>query len=306
MNETFEARVIAAFGRHLRVQDASGQECAARPFGRALSPVCGDEVRCRHDTRHDGVYVLEILPRRTALYRTSARGAGEPVVANLSQLLIVLAPLPAPDLFVIDRYLAAAASVALPATLIVNKSDLGIDPEFGVELEAFSRIGYRWIACSVRSAAGIAALEELASTAVSALVGQSGVGKSSLVRQLIPAAEVEIGELVREEEGRHTTTASRMFALPRGGFLIDSPGVRDFAPAVDRLDERTLGFVEVQQLAPRCRFLDCRHMREPGCAVQAAVQAGSMHPRRYESYRRLRRLQEDLKAARGPERRGSR
>ena len=112
--------------------------------------------------------------------------------------------------------------------------------------------------------------------------------------------EVVIGELMREEEGRHTTTASRMFTLPGGGWLIDSPGVRDFAPAVDHLEPRTLGFPEVAQLAPGCRFADCRHMREPSCAVRAALEAGTLHPRRYESYRRLRRLQEDLIAARGP------
>src|SRR6201999_103042 len=123
------------------------------------------------------------------------------------------------------------------------------------------------------------------------------------VKRLIPNAEVETGSLVREEEGRHTTTASRLFNLPLGGHLIDSPGVRDFAPAVDRLDGRSLGFVEVERLAAHCRLKDCRHMREPGCAVQAGTENGGMSPRRYESYRRLRRLYEELTAARGPERR---
>jgi ribosome biogenesis GTPase len=135
---------------------------------------------------------------------------------------------------------------------------------------------------------------------VAALVGQSGVGKSSLVSALVPGLQIEIGELVRAEEGRHTTTAARLYELPQGAALIDSPGVRDFAPAVDALDERSLGFVEVERLAPGCRFADCRHMREPACAVQAAAQRGQMHPRRYESYRRLRRLREELTAARGP------
>jgi ribosome biogenesis GTPase len=132
-------------------------------------------------------------------------------------------------------------------------------------------------------------------------VGQSGVGKSSLIRRLVPLADIEVGELVREEEGRHTTTASRLFDLPGGGSLIDSPGVRDFAPAIDRLDSTHLGFIEVSRLAPGCRFADCRHMREPGCAVIAAVAAGTMSARRYESYRRLRRLFEQLTEARGPQ-----
>src|SRR6201999_1653387 len=102
------------------------------------------------------------------------------------------------------------------------------------------------------------------------------------------ALNVEVRELVREEEGRHTTTASRLFDLPDGGSLIDSPGVRDFAPAIDRLDRGHLGFIEVARLAPECRFADCRHMREPGCAVIAASEAGTMSAGRDERYRRVR------------------
>jgi ribosome biogenesis GTPase len=309
MGGTFEARVIAAYGRHLLVRDGTGTDWKARPFGRALAVVAGDAVRCRHDARHEEVHVIEVLPREHALYRSTLRGTAEAVVANLTQLLVVLAPVPKPDLFVVDRYLAAAASASLPATLIVNKADLGVDGDLAAELGAYQHIGYAYVGCVARpDKAGLPALPEqgleplaeLTGGQVSVLVGQSGVGKSSLVRRLVPTAEVAVGELMREEEGRHTTTASRMFTLPGGGWLIDSPGVRDFAPAVDHLEARTLGFPEVAQLAPGCRFADCRHMREPNCAVRAAVEAGSMHPRRYESYRRLRRLQEDLIAARGP------
>jgi ribosome biogenesis GTPase len=303
MSDTFDARVTATYGRHLLVREASGKELQARPFGRALTVVCGDNVRCRVDPHHDEVHVVEVLPRRTALYRSNLRGATEPVVANLSRLLVVLAPKPAPDLFVIDRYLAAAESNGIAGLLVVNKADLGINDELRAELDAYTAVGYRWLTCSVRSGAGIDSVLEVCAGGIAALVGQSGVGKSSLVGHLIPDAGVEIGSLVREEEGRHTTTASRLFDLPRGGHLIDSPGVRDFAPAVDRLDVRSLGFVEVERLAPQCRFSDCRHMREPSCAVRDASENGGMSPRRYESYRRLRRLYEELSAARGPERR---
>ncbi len=99
---------------------------------------------------------------------------------------------------------------------------------------------------------------------------------------------------MRDEEGRHTTTASRLYECAGGGRVIDSPGVRDFAPAIEDLDPATLGFREVAQLAPGCRFNDCRHMQEPGCAIRGAVEAGAMGERRYESYRRLRRLFEQL------------
>jgi len=303
MNDTFEARVTATFGRHLLVRDASGMELRARPFGRGLTVVCGDTVLCRTDPRHDELHVVELIPRRTALYRSNVRGITEPVVANLSRLLVVLAPVPTPDLFVVDRYLAAAASAGVAGTLVLNKKELGVDEELGAQLEAFAAVGYESLPCSVRTGEGIDAVLAICAGQIAALVGQSGVGKSSLVDRLAPNAEVEIGELVREEEGRHTTTAARMFSLPHGGHLIDSPGVRDFAPAVDRLDSRSLGFVEVERLAAECRFSDCRHMREPSCAVREATESGAMNPRRYESYRRLRRLYEELTAARGPERR---
>jgi ribosome biogenesis GTPase / thiamine phosphate phosphatase len=303
MNDSFEARVTATFGRHLLVRDAAGKELKARPFGRGLTVVCGDNVRCRAGPHHDEIHVVEIIPRKTALYRSNVRGVTEPVVSNLSRLLVVLAPVPVPDLFVVDRYLAAAESVGIAGLLVVNKAELGINAELGAQLEVFGAAGYRWVPCSVKTGEGIDTVLEICAGQDAALVGQSGVGKSSLVDRLIPGAEVEVGDLVREEEGRHTTTASRMFDLPHGGHLIDSPGVRDFAPAVDRLDGRSLGFVEVERLAPQCRFNDCRHMREPGCAVRDATENGGMSPRRYESYRRLRRLFEELTAARGPERR---
>ncbi len=300
MDTKFDALVIAAFGRHVLVRDKTGVEQKARPFGRNMTIVCGDTVRCEADSRHGQIHVVELLPRRSALYRSNARGGSEPVVANLSLLLVVMAPKPVPDLFVVDRYLAAATSGSVPATIVVNKRELGISDELRAELNAFSAVGYDWMECSVRSNEGTDALLDLCSGRVATLVGQSGVGKSSLVHLLAPLAEVEIGELVREEEGRHTTTASKLFDLPRGGHLIDSPGVRDFAPAVDKLDAGNLGFIEVAQLAPGCRFTDCRHMREPACAVRNAVESGKMSARRYESYRRLRRLHEELTQGRTP------
>jgi ribosome biogenesis GTPase / thiamine phosphate phosphatase len=300
MSDTLLGRVIATFGRHLLVRDAAGRELRARPFGRALTVVCGDEVRCRLDARHDEVHVIEVLPRRSALWRANARGGAEPVVANLTHLYVVLAALPAADFFIVDRYLAAATAAGIAATLVVNKSELGIDARMRGELEVYAAAGYEALECSAVTGDGLSALAaSLGPTSVAALVGQSGVGKSSLLRRLVPDAAVAVGELVRAEEGRHTTTASRLFELPGGAALIDSPGVRDFAPALESLDERSLGFVEIALLAPGCRFLDCRHMREPGCAVRAAAESGALAPRRYESYRRLRRLREELSAKRG-------
>jgi ribosome biogenesis GTPase len=296
--------VVATFGRHMTVRDAAGRRLPARPFGRSLAVVCGDEVMCRPDPLHDELHVVEVLPRRSALYRANLRGGTEPVVANLTRLLVVLAPVPVPDPFVVDRYLAAAESAQVGTTLVVNKEELGVDDALAAELAAWEQAGYGAVRCSARTGSGTdALLAALPPGATAALVGQSGVGKSSLIARVLPEERLAVGELVREEEGRHTTTAARLFDLPDQRSLIDSPGVRDFAPAIDSLDPRSLGFVEVERLSPGCRFPDCRHMREPGCAVRAALAAGKFHPRRYESYRRLRRLSEDLSSARGPERR---
>ena len=300
MTVAFDARVTAVFGRALLVREPGGAEHRARVRGRRLTVVCGDDVACEIDAAHGEVNVIEARPRRTALYRSNLRGESEPVVANVSRLFVVLAPKPVPDLFVVDRYLAAATSASIQATLVLNKRDLAIDSELQAELAAYAAAGSQTIACSARAGDGIDALLEASSHEVAALVGQSGVGKSSLIRRLIPEAEVQIGELMREEEGRHTTTTSRMFDLPRGGHLIDSPGVRDFAPAIDRLDARDMGFTEVARLAPGCRFQDCQHIREPNCAVRTAAESGALSARRYESYRRLRRLYDELVKARGP------
>jgi ribosome biogenesis GTPase / thiamine phosphate phosphatase len=302
--DEFEAEVIAAFGRHMLVRTGSG-ELRARPAGRKLSIVCGDRVRCQRDPKHDEVLIVEVLPRRTVLARANTRGDSEPVVANITQLVVVVASVPRPDFFVVDRYLCAATAAGIRGALAINKSDLETGGELQADFDAFRAAGYAQLHCSATHNQGLDGLRALLAGAVSVLVGQSGVGKSSLVRALLPLEDVTTGELMREEEGRHTTTASRAYQLDNagaapGGMLIDSPGVRDFAPAIDQLDGETLGFPEIDARAARCRFQDCRHLQEPGCAVIAAVETREMSARRYESYRRLRRLYADLVEARGP------
>jgi ribosome biogenesis GTPase len=300
--DAFEADVIAAFGRHLLVRNAAGEELRARPSGRKLSIVCGDRVRCEAERRNEAL-IVEVLPRKTLLARANLRGETEPVVANITQLVVVVAPLPAADFYIVDRYLCAATAAGIAGAIAVNKSDLEGDQIDDAELAAYSTAGYRHLSCSAKAGDGLEELQHTLAGEISVLVGQSGVGKSSLVSALLPELSIATGELMREEEGRHTTTASRAYPLELAtgaGTLIDSPGVRDFAPAIDQLDARTLGFPEVAGLSGSCRFLDCRHMQEPGCAVITAVETGALHARRYESYRRLRRRYADLVEARGP------
>jgi len=298
---SFTARVIAAYGRHLVVRDAQGNERAARPFGRKLQIVCGDQVSCEIDAHHDEAHVTAVLPRSSCLYRTNLRAAEEAVVANLTLMLVTVAPVPVPDLFMIDRYLAAAASAGIRASLVLNKCELPWPPELARELQSYAGVGYTHLAVSVKTGAGMESLRSACAGDMAAFVGQSGVGKSSLITHLVPGADIRTGELMlRRQEGTHTTTASHLYDLAGGGHLIDSPGVRDFAPALSRLEPTSLGFLEVAQYAPRCRFDDCRHLREPGCAVRAAAESGAISPRRYESYRRLRHLFETLGPEPGP------
>jgi ribosome biogenesis GTPase len=263
-------------------------------------------VHCERDRKHDELLIVEVLPRRTLLARANVRGESEPVVANISQLVVVVAPVPQPDWFIVDRYLCAATAAGISGAVAVNKADLVANKIDADELTALTRAGYAHLTCSATTREGLDTLRQLLAQGTSVLVGQSGVGKSSLVSALLPHADIETGLLVRDEEGRHTTTASRSYPLDSGGTLIDSPGVRDFAPAIEQLDSQTLGFPEVDQRAGQCRFQDCRHMQEPGCAVIGAVEAGELSARRYESYRRLRRRYEELIQTRGPGQRSRR
>jgi ribosome biogenesis GTPase len=288
------AEVIATYGRHLLIRDATGGAQKARPFGRALEVVCGDRVQ--YEQQGTDLLVTEVLPRVRVLRRSTLRGRGEPIAANLTQLAVVLAPLPMPDLYMLDRYLCAAECAQLRPLVVVNKDDI---PETGALREALTNheaLGYDVLSVTATAGAtGVQSLQRALAGHTTIFAGQSGVGKSSLTRLVTDEAiDIAVGELMREEEGRHTTTASRLYECIGGGRVIDSPGVRDFAPAIEDLDPATLGFREVAQLAPQCRFHDCRHMQEPACAVRAAVESGAMHARRYESYRRLRRLFEQL------------
>ena len=288
------ALVLVAHGASARVQLGDGSEVVARAAGRDLQFVCGDQVHCERDVQHAQWQIRQVAARRTALYRSNARGRAELVAANLSMLVVVVAPRPKPDLFLVDRYLAAAASAGLGALLLANKADQPFDEDLERELAALAATGCTILKCSALSGLGLATLRESLRRQQVMFVGQSGVGKSSLLRELVPGCDAPVSDLLRSQEGRHTTSVARLYALPGGGSLIDAPGVRDFAPAADKLDEQTLGFVDLARYSPQCRFSDCRHLKEPHCAVRAAVTSGAISARRYESYRRLWRLRERL------------
>jgi ribosome biogenesis GTPase / thiamine phosphate phosphatase len=288
-----DARIVECFGRRAIVRLASGERRAAAVFGKRTEIVCGDRVRVDVRAASDELLVVDVLPRDTLFTRTDSRGRVEALAANVTLLAAIFAPKPEPDLFIVDRYLAGAAYAGLKALVIMNKIDLSDDD---APLDEYRNAGYAVLAVGAKPQRGIDALRARVAGETFLLVGQSGVGKSTLTNALLPQSQRPTRELSDASgEGRHTTVSSAMFELPEGGALIDSPGVRDYSPPPLADDKVQVGWPEILRLAPHCRFNDCLHLREPGCAVLAAMESREISARRYESYKRLLNLMRQLK-----------
>jgi ribosome biogenesis GTPase len=296
---THPARVTESFGRRVIVETADGSRRPAELFGKRLTCVCGDEVLIRDPSQQSGDVskVVSVLPRRSLFARTDSRGRTEPLAANLTLLIVIIAPVPEPDLFMVDRYLAGAALAGISGALVVNKSELprAAEEDFEAGVNDYERAGYTVLRLSAKNDPSVEPIRALLAGASGMLVGQSGVGKSTLTNRLAPESERPTRSLSDSTgEGRHTTVSTALFRLPNGGELIDSPGVRDYAPPPVEDAMIQVGWPEILKLAPQCRFNNCLHVREPGCAVLEAVASETLSARRYESYKRLLNIMRQL------------
>ena len=288
--------VVATYSRRMRLRLADGSYVEARIKGKRLRPVCGDRVEAEPIAGEEDWLITAIRPRFNALSRPNLRGEAEVLAANVDLLVVVAAFAPEPDWFIVDRYLSAAEEMASDAVVLLNKADTTEHAgAYDETLREYEAIGYPTLVASARSGLNLDQLTNIIDARTGILVGQSGVGKSSLINRLLDADVLPTGHLsAKRREGRHTTVNSVLLDLPGGGSLIDSPGVRDFAPALGTPERVARGFREIQALGADCRFANCRHLREPDCAVKAGVETGRVSSRRYESYRRLLALTERL------------
>ena len=263
-----------------------------------VEPVAvGDRVRFRlvptSGTDVPAGVIDAVLPRTRALARQAvtagAAPVGQTIVANLDQVIIVFAvATPDPGLGLVDRLLVSCEAARLPALLCLNKVDLGVSPSLAADLGAYERAGYRVLRTSATTGEGLDALRAAVHGRTSAFVGRSGAGKTTLLNALEPGLGLRVGEVSEATgKGKHTTRHAQLIPLRDGGFLADTPGLRQLALWEVSADELDTLFPEVRPYVGRCRFANCAHVSDEGCAVVEAVERGEVDARRYLSYVKL-------------------
>ena len=298
MDRKFTATVVRATGSWYDVlHDGETVRCRIRgrlrlKGVRSTNPVVvGDEVACEADEGGDYV-IADILPRRNYVIRRASNLSKEShiIAANVDQALLMssLRSPETPTEFV-DRFLVTCEAYTVPVTILLSKLDLQ-DAEAVAEFRAvYEGAGYRVLEVSVREGRGVEEVRELLAGRTTLVSGNSGVGKSTLIQAIDPSLDIRTGEISESHhKGRHTTTFSTMYPLAGGGAVIDTPGIKGFG-LID-IDEAELWhyFPEMMRVAPACRFYNCTHTHEPGCAVTEAVKAGEIAWPRYESYLKIR------------------
>lgn len=280
--------IISYFGSSVAVEADNGQVFQCHLRRNQDLPVVGDRVRWQLESDNTGI-IQTIEPRRSLLSRGDAQGKSKPIAANIDVIVIVMSSVPIFSEYLIDRYLVAAELLKIHPILVLNKTDLFNETskqEALTRLEAYRHIPYPVILSSIYTENGLQELSDLLANQSAVLVGPSGVGKSSIIAAL-GGETIKVGEVSTKGAGKHTTTATRLYHLPQGGQLIDSPGVREFNLWSVTKAEVLQGFKEFQQFLSGCKFRDCWHVAEPGCAVREAMAEGKISPLRYANYQEL-------------------
>ncbi len=280
-------QVIAHLGQGIAVESA-GKISLCQTLRKLETVATGDQVLWS-ETGPDQGRIEEILPRRSVLLRPNRNGQSRPVAANIDMLYIVFAIEPLCDFLLVDQYLAICENNHINAALILNKVDLTPDPAVLDELQIYQSLGYALYIVSATEQIGLTELKLALQNKISILTGQSGVGKSSLTNAILPDKDIKTNTIsAANKHGRHTTTAATLYHLPDGGDLIDSPGVAIFGLAGLSEQQLAQGYREFQPYIEQCRFLDCRHVKDKGCAIRAAAEDGEISMSRYQRFLKLR------------------
>jgi len=250
--------------------------------------VCGDQVYYHRE--NNAFSIVAIHSRQNLLQRLDGFGQVKAVAANVTQLLICLSIEPEPNLFLLDQYLLSAEQQHIEVLIILNKIDLKKDGDtdpFDLH-KIYQPLGYEIIPTSIIENINIDSLQQHCIDHINVISGVSGVGKSSITKAILPQLEIPIGEISQvNKEGKHTTRTSRLYHLPLGGKLIDTPGIRGFNPVFDPHLSIAVGFKEINEQAQYCQFSNCKHVNEPKCAVINSVKSGEISINRYDNYLKL-------------------
>jgi ribosome biogenesis GTPase len=280
------AHVIARQGKTFIVEDEHGEQHACHARSKSVDAMCGDNVECEKKDQSKDV-IEKICERRNQITRIDNFKLEKTIAANIDHMIVVIAAAPTFSTSLIDKYLACALLNDCKATLVINKAEMLNDNHVDIsKLEnTYKDLVENFIIVSAKLGYGIQTLREALSNETSILVGQSGVGKSSLINRLLNNNNIRVGELSENiQQGKHTTTNAFAHSINDSGRLIDSPGVRTFMPIFKEVKQVMLGYREFLPYLGDCKFSDCKHINEPQCAIKTAVEKNIIQSERYQSY----------------------
>lgn len=287
----FNGTVISHQGKRIQVENEKGELISCHMRTHIGKPVCGDQVIWQVEDNLTGV-IIAIQPRQNEWDRHTRRGERKVVAANITHALIVVSAKPEIHEGLIDRALVALENRNIKATIVFNKTDLLSEEQLKTHrqrLLVYQQLGYSVIETSVKQSHGLGSLLHALQNEISIFMGESGVGKSSLIQALLPDEAIRIGAISEvHEQGKHTTTTAKLYHLPDGGRIVDSPGIREFFIPHFTSEELIHGFREFRPYLGQCQFRDCLHNQEPGCAICLAAETGEITDKRWRSYQSIK------------------